>query len=88
MSSGSFLEPVPSEKTHFGSCFNSPLIERPRPREVPELSPRAGPQESSSRAGVGRFWFSLSGCGGLGRAEPVERGASWKFQESVLGSQL
>lgn len=88
MSSGRFLERVPSEKTHSGSCSNSPLMEHPRPREVPKLSPRAGPRESSSRAGVGRFWFSLSGYGSLGRAEPVERGASWTFQESVLGSQL
>lgn len=63
-------------------------MERPRLREVPELSLRAGPRESTSRAGEGRFWFLLSGCGGLGRAEPIEHGASWNFWEFVLGSQL
>lgn len=52
MSLGSFLEPAPSEKTHPGSC-DSPLMERPRPRGAPELSPRAGPREPSSRPGVG-----------------------------------
>lgn len=82
------FEPLPSEKTHFGSCFISPLMERPRLREVPELSLRAGPRESTSRAGEGRFWFLLSGCGGLGRVEPIEHGASWNFWEFVLGSQL
>ena len=34
MSSGSLFESLPSEKSHFGRCFISPLMESPRPREV------------------------------------------------------